>query len=359
MNKSIITLFISSLLVACSSGNSSTENTEENPTTETKKINSDTQTEVQVVSLQSKAFLYSVALQGKIEAQAQSELRFRQSGTITQLNIRNGQNISAGQTVAELDKKALELALAKAQNQVDARTSDYQDRLLQQRIDLKDENEISKELRRSFKISSGLADAEIALKEAQLALSEASLKSPISGIVANLDFKKHQYISPDKALCTVYSSGQLEVVGEVLESEVGQLSIGQKATVEAVIGKQSFEAVLQEINPSVNAKGLVKIRLRLLNTQGLLVGMNVQANIQVPRQQTLIVPKEAIVIRSGKKVVFTVGEDGLAKWNYVETGLENQSEIEITKGLKGGEKIIITNNLQLAHDAPVKVLKEG
>jgi RND family efflux transporter MFP subunit len=359
MNKSIITLFISSLLVACSSGNSSTENTEENPTTETKKISSDTQTEVQVVSLQSKAFLYSVALQGKIEAQAQSELRFRQSGTITQLNIRNGQNISAGQTVAELDKKALELALAKAQNQVDARTSDYQDRLLQQRIDLKDENEISKELRRSFKISSGLVDAEIALKEAQLALSESSLKSPISGIVANLDFKKHQYISPDKALCTVYSSGQLEVVGEVLESEVGQLSIGQKATVEAVIGKQSFEAVLQEINPSVNAKGLVKIRLRLLNTQGLLVGMNVQANIQVPRQQTLIVPKEAIVIRSGKKVVFTVGEDGLAKWNYVETGLENQNEVEITKGLKGGEKVIITNNLQLAHDAPVKVLKEG
>ncbi len=346
---------ITAFLVACT-GESPDSSNEDSSTLPKSKAEINTNTEVKTVSISTRPFIYSVTLQGKIEAQFQSQVRFKQAGSITKLYVRNGQNIGTGQLLAELDKTELQLALAKAQNQVAARTADYQDKLLQQRIDLKDENEISKELRQSFRIGSGLADAEIALKEAQLKLEQATLKSPIAGIVADLEFKTYQYISPDKALCTVYSAGQLEVAGEVLESEIGQLRLGQKATVEAVTGTQTFEAVLQEINPLVNEKGLVKIRLRLLNPQGLLVGMNVQAQINVPRQETLVVPKEAVVIRSGKKVVFTVGDDGLAKWNYVETGLENQQEVEITKGLKTAQKVIISNNLQLAHDAPVKVL---
>lgn len=341
-------------LVACSGASSETEKSAEKELSSPKAL-SDSKTEVQVVALKTQAFEYKVALQGKVEARASSQVRSKQAGLIQKLYVSNGQTVGAGQTLAELDRTELALALEKARNQVAARKADYQDRLLRQRIDIQKEEELSPELRQSFRISSGLADAEIALKEAELNLGYTSIKSPIAGTVANLDFKTFQYISPDKPLCTVYSAGQLEVVGEVLESEVGQLKLGQKAIIQTVLGEKSYEAILQEINPLVNEKGLVKVRLRLLTSEGLLLGMNVQAQIIVPRQQTLVVPKDAVVIRSGKKVVFTM-DDGLAKWNYVETGLENEQSIEIIKGLQTGQKAIITNNLQLAHDAPVKVV---
>jgi membrane fusion protein (multidrug efflux system) len=46
-------------------------------------------------------------------------------------------------------------------------------------------------------------------------------------------------------------------------------------------------------------------------------------------------------------------EDGLAKWRYVTTGLENERYVEILKGAKEGESVIVEGHLTLAHDARV------
>lgn len=81
--------------------------------------------------------------------------------------------------------------------------------------------------------------------------------------------------------------------------------------------------------------------------------MNASATILVPNEKSVIVPKSAVVIRNGKAVIFTY-EAGLAKWNYVVVGRDNGKEVEILDGLVEGMKVIINNNLQLAHDSPVK-----
>ncbi len=45
-------------------------------------------------------------------------------------------------------------------------------------------------------------------------------------------------------------------------------------------------------------------------------------------------------------------------WNYVTTGLENMNEYVITEGLKEGQEVIVSGNLNLAHESPVKVIKD-
>ena len=84
--------------------------------------------------------------------------------------------------------------------------------------------------------------------------------------------------------------------------------------------------------------------------------MHVQAIMSLPYDQHIVIPKEALVVRSGKFVVFTA-KNKLAKWNYVTIGRENGKEIEILEGLQQGDSVIITNNLQLAHDATVSFVK--
>ena len=67
-------------------------------------------------------------------------------------------------------------------------------------------------------------------------------------------------------------------------------------------------------------------------------------------------PKTAVVLRTGKQVVFTV-VDGKAVWNYVQTGLENATEYTITsETLKEGDQIIVSGNINLAHESPVKLI---
>ena len=67
----------------------------------------------------------------------------------------------------------------------------------------------------------------------------------------------------------------------------------------------------------------------------------------------LVVPKSAVVLRQVRQVVFTLQGDQ-AIWNYVQTGLENADTYTILEGLKEGDEIIVTGNVNLAHEAKVK-----
>jgi multidrug efflux pump subunit AcrA (membrane-fusion protein) len=68
----------------------------------------------------------------------------------------------------------------------------------------------------------------------------------------------------------------------------------------------------------------------------------------------LLVPQEAVLVRGGRKLVFTV-EEGLAKWRYIEVGLENKDYAEVLDGIKEGEMVIVEGHFTLAHDARVQV----
>ena len=154
----------------------------------------------------------------------------------------------------------------------------------------------------------------------------------------------------------IYSQNQLMIEAKVLETDYSNLKKGLFADIFPLAVKdKTFTASLVEINPIVDENGMVQVKLKLNETNGLLPGMNAQCIIRVPITESVLVPKDAVVIKSGRPVVFTY-EDGLAKWNYVETGKENGTDIQITSGLESGQQVILTNNLQLAHDAKVSIV---
>jgi len=84
-------------------------------------------------------------------------------------------------------------------------------------------------------------------------------------------------------------------------------------------------------------------------------GMNVKIRVQRSLGKRLVIPKTALVLRTNKKVVFTL-KDGKAQWVYVQTGLENSSGYEVTYGLVAGDTVIYEGNMNLAHETPVKVI---
>jgi len=71
-----------------------------------------------------------------------------------------------------------------------------------------------------------------------------------------------------------------------------------------------------------------------------------------------VVPKSAVVLRTGRQVLFTL-ENGKAIWHYVQTGLENAGNYTITgETLKEGDQVIVSGNINLAHESPVTVIAD-
>jgi len=64
----------------------------------------------------------------------------------------------------------------------------------------------------------------------------------------------------------------------------------------------------------------------------------------------LLIPQEAVLVRMGRKMAFVI-EGELAKWRYIDVGLENEDYVEV------GETVIVDGHFTLAHDARVRIEK--
>ena len=189
-------------------------------------------------------------------------------------------------------------------------------------------------------------------------LEKSTIKAPISGRIADLKVRTGSLVNSGDELFEIINIGQLELKVKVLESDINLISIGQKAEIYPVGGSfPDLTGIVRSINPKVDENGLVQVSILVTASKGLLPGMNARAIIRAPQNNSLVVPKEALVYRSNRPVVFTI-ENNESKWNYVEVGKDNGREVEILSGIEAGMAVITSNNLQLAHQAPVQIIKE-
>lgn len=204
------------------------------------------------------------------------------------------------------------------------------------------------------RIRSGLNDALTALSVAEYNLSNTRINAPISGIIANLEAKQWNPSQNYKNFCTIIFDEIMQVEFPVIESEYGFISKGMPVGIIPFINDSSLiSGTITEINPQVDEGGMVKVKAEFHNNGRLIDGMNVKIVIRKPVSNRLVVPKEALVIRQGKDVIF-VRQDSLAIWKYVIVEFENSTSLSIKEGLEAGDLVIIAGNVNLAHETIVK-----
>jgi RND family efflux transporter MFP subunit len=181
--------------------------------------------------------------------------------------------------------------------------------------------------------------------------------APISGVVANLEARANNPSSAFNKCCEVLNDRLMKVDFMVLEGEMGMIAAGQKVEVIPFANtvERAFGAITA-INPSVDANGMIQVTAQVDNPTGKLMdGMNVKVLVKREVPNCIVIPKSAVLYRQNRKVVF-VSENNKAIWVYVEVGLENSTEVTITdNSLTEGQQVIVTNNLNLAHETPIAV----
>ena len=185
-----------------------------------------------------------------------------------------------------------------------------------------------------------------------------TLYAPMAGVVAELGAREGMTVAPGAMLFRINSLDTVWVNAEVPEAQAGEVRPGNhvEARTPALPGT-AFEgrvsAILPEVNPATRT---LKARVELANRGGALKpGMFATVNFTpAARKPALLVPSEAL-IRTGKRTVVIVAQgDGRFSPVEVVTGMEANGETEIRKGLKAGDRVVLSGQFLIDSEASLR-----
>ncbi len=356
LNGILITAVLAISLSSCSSSTQAKINEEE---IAKKSFVEKTAVKVGVEKVSLGFFAQELVSNGKLVASEKAVVPFKVQEQILAVNIRNGQRVEKGDVLACLQTYKYQKQLEDSRNQYEKVRIDLEDKLLGYGYTLKDSAQVPANILKMAKIKSGYNQAKGNLKEAERNFAHTSVKAPISGLVANLELRANNLSSQYKNCCELINDKVLQVEFSVLEGEMNQVKVGQVVQVFPFADpNESYKGKVTAINPVIDEHGMIKVQAKIKNVDGKLMdGMNAKVVVKNKLPNCIVIPKTAVLYRQNRKLVF-IHDNGIAKWVYVTVGLENTTEVTITDNtLKAGQEVIVSNNLNLAHESPVTVIK--
>lgn len=248
--------------------------------------------------------------------QAERTLTAQAGGTVSAINVQEGDAVSKGDILIELTGDDLTESIQSA--------------------------------------SESLRSAEISMQNQQDNMSNYTITSPISGTIIEKDAKQGDALTSGSTLCVIYDLSYLEMVINVDELQIGALSVGQKVQITAdAVGDKTYVGTVTRVSMKGSSSGgttTYPITIRIDDTDGLRPGMNANAEIVVAEANNALVVPNAAVIRGGYVLVSKKSpsaanavEDMDAPEGYVyvkvETGVSDDSYTEIKSGLQEDDTV--------------------
>ncbi len=357
MNRKIYYHSLLVLLVFCIAGGCKEKEEKKLQSEQARIEQKNEKTEVKTQKAEYKRFEVELVSNGKVEAKEKAVLKFLVDDIVDTVFVTNGSRVRKGDPIVAVNGEKSAEQLQEAELNLEKMELELRSRLMSEGInELKDTTQLPPQRLRTIMLQSGYTSALHAYEKAKTDYENIRTCAPFNGIVADLEAKPYNPSSAYQNLCTLIDDSQMEVVFNVLETEIQHIRKGMEVELTPYANNQvTLHGKVTEVNPKIGENGMVKIKAMTDNPERILVdGMNVNIILKRPIEHKLIVPKSAVLPRQGKKVVF-IHENGKAIWRYVTTGVENSEEISIESGLKAGEEVIYENNLGLSHESEVVV----
>jgi len=356
-----IVLIVTALTFACSRHPASEDETSEG---------ANAVAEVTVARVERGAVNATVTVTGSVAALPNQDVKVSSlvAGRVARLRVAEGDRVSEGQTIAEIEDRpyrdqlqqaeaAVEQAKANLENaQLNRdRNEDLFKRGIAARKDLEDaRTQVSVQ-------QASLRQVEAQLALARLQIARTQVHAPLTGTVVKRYVSDGEQVDGTAAqpIAEVANLDRVELYGNVPAAYLDRIHAGEilPVTTEAVPGKP-LEGRIVAISPAVDpATNIGLVRIRLANPGGALrLGMFLTAQLAVETHpNALVVPSQAIYRdEKGEPRVFRVQGD-TAEAAAVKLGLETNQRVEILSGLRAGETIVLTGGYGLAERARVKV----
>jgi RND family efflux transporter MFP subunit len=295
----------------------------------------------------------SLELVGTLNAWKELDIAAETQGKIVSLNVEAGQTKAKGSVIAVIDDELKRLAVQTAEISVSKLGIDLQ------RIDniYKGGTATQQQLDDA---RTSLENAKIQLGQAKKQLADATITSPINGVITQKLTEQGSYINIGSPVATIVDISRLKVKMNVSETNVYLLRTGDKTTVTTdMYPGASFEGHITFIS----AKGddthnyPVEIELRNSAMYPLKAGTFVTVHVDIRGAQTaLCIPRQALQGSSKEASVYVV-DNGKAVLKNIVVGNQNGDYLEVVSGLAENEEVVTTGQVNISDGMPVLIVK--
>ncbi len=321
---------------------------------------------------------------GRTEGSKEVEVRARVSGILDKVLYAEGTSVRAGAPLFQIDRAPFEIALSQARAALAQERSrnEQTSREAERLKDLVAKRAISQreadDAGSNFKTSNAsLQAADAKIREAELNLSYTHVAAPIAGVTGRALRSQGSLVTAggDSSLLTTVSQtdpiwvrfalaeSEQQILREAAGNAPGRAG-GKGNEVRLVLPDGKVHAVSGRLNfagSTVDTRlGTVQLRAEFPNPDlSILPGQFVRAQVVAGMQEAIVVPQTAVLQGDQGRFVWTLGADNKAAPRVVDTGAWIGPDWIITKGLKGGDKVILDNLLKLRPGTAVQVQAAG
>ena len=303
------------------------------------------------------------------------------TGKVAEVNVEEGAAVSEGQILAKLDDSQLSAQLSQAQatyngskqsleqakiNMDNAKAALDRTKVLYAegavaKVQLDADQKAYDLAKSQYEASavSGTGAAKASVESVSVQLGNTVIKSPISGIVVSKNITVGETAAAGSTLITIADMSVLKLKGTVSQEALPYIKQNDKVELTVdIYPDQTFEGTVSHIGAmSVSTGAYFPVEISMENTKQLPSGISAHANLKAGSNNRILVPLKCVVSNNGDSYLFII-EDGIAKKTNVVTGLKNEEEIEIIKGLNGGELVAADNANHLLDGMSVEIMKE-
>jgi membrane fusion protein (multidrug efflux system) len=303
---------------------------------------------VRVSVLQPKSISSIITLAGTVDSKIHTWVSSPVEGSVSSLKVIEGNNINAGEILCYIMPVDQQNLLGQAQ-------ADYeQAKLAYEKASEQEKDEFAKKL----------DEAKERLESARKLYQPIPVVSPIEGTVISKNIEIGSNVSVKQPLIEIASLKQLIIKSAVSEEYISQIKLGQTVKVKIhSIGDSVFTGKISVITPGVRTETrTADIEVSIPYDKRVKPGMTATLEIVVAQKQNaLVVPQDILIIKpNGEKYVF-IAEEDKAKMVKITTGIESNTEVEVTSGLKEGDKVVILGQENLKDGVKIKLpeIKKG
>jgi RND family efflux transporter MFP subunit len=283
-------------------------------------------------------------------------------GRVNAVAIAEGDTVSAGQVIAQIDPRPLQEQLRQAQaalKQAEAQVENARLNLqrTQQMFDrgIAAGKEVEDARTAVATAAAAVEQANAGVNTAALQAERADVRSPIAGQVVKRSISVGEQVDGTAAepIAEIANVDPLELSANVPVEQLSKLAVGQPATVTSVaVPDKTFTGSIVAISPAVDpATSAGSARIRIPNREHQLkVGMFAVAHLKFHEHAALIVPHSALVRNDEGAAVYVVSGN-IAQRTAVTTGIETTAVVEIVSGVEEGQTVLTSGVYGLSEKA--------